>query len=94
MEQMVPMLDGMASNREFEATEGGHLLALLEEEADWQLDIYNAHKSGKGVDDLQEKIEALEYAVNCLRICKVLVEAGCTPLYPLNSALPPLNVEV
>lgn len=68
IEGAVEMLDELAANRGFQATTAGHYLALLEEDANCQLVLHDEHAQSSR--ELDEKIEAIEYALGALKICR------------------------
>lgn len=78
IEEAVKMLDELAANRGFKATMAGHYLALLEEDANCQFDIYST--PSKTSDELDEKIDAIEYALGALKICREIRRLGVDPV--------------
>ena len=76
IEGAVEMLDEMASNR-VRATNAGHYLALLEEDANFQFDSYNDH--AKSPAALDEKIEVIDYALGALKVCREIRALGVEP---------------
>lgn len=77
IEDAVKMLDELAANRGFMATKAGHYLALLEEDADCQFDLYD--EPSKTASELDEKIKAIEYALGALKICREIRRLGVEP---------------
>lgn len=55
-------------------------IAMIEEEADWQLSIYQ--KTSDTPIDLQEKLDALAYAMKLLKFTLQMRQFGVAPVYP------------
>lgn len=77
IEDAVKMLDELAANRGFRVTKAGHYLALLEEDANCQFALCD--KPSKTSRELDEKIEAVEYALGALKTCREIRRLGVEP---------------